>query len=457
LQLAKENADIILYRIGLDHNLNKAQVDRMSQEQRNAKFTEEVNRRIAESLAKIIELEGNYYAEVRKNATKIIALKEQIHKDQVDKLFKEADAQSRASQAVIEKAIQNVREEVITGNKLRSDGDKEILELKKRNAAQLIQIQIDAFEKIKKLNILNAEETEKLDTELLALRVKLNEALYDQVVELKEGEVEIHTDKLADLVALYTDFTNTLNGLFQTFTDNRIADIDRQLEHTQEFYGRQIEMAGDNTERRKELENELALHEQELERKRIQALRRAAIFDKIVSLTQAAINTALAVTNQLKSGDPYTAFARAVAAGVAGAIQIAAIAAKQIPQYWKGGFTKQEEIIAGELGHELYRTPQGKIGMTPGIATVMKLPVGTQIINAKETQRLLAMAGISGDITRFEKDGSGLEKELMKGIDKLINITENKPAFKMNVSKRGVELMISKADAWNKYLNDKFK
>jgi hypothetical protein len=46
---------------------------------------------------------------------------------------------------------------------------------------------------------------------------------------------------------------------------------------------------------------------------------------------------------------------------------------------------------------------------------------------------------------------------LMKGIDKLINITENKPAFKMNVSKRGVELMISKADAWNKYLNDKFK
>lgn len=57
----------------------------------------------------------------------------------------------------------------------------------------------------------------------------------------------------------------------------------------------------------------------------ISAKKRAKI-NKIFNLAMAAQNTYTAITNQLSSGDPYTAVARAVAVGAFGALQIAAIA-----------------------------------------------------------------------------------------------------------------------------------
>lgn len=51
------------------------------------------------------------------------------------------------------------------------------------------------------------------------------------------------------------------------------------------------------------------------------------IIEKGRAIAVAAMNTYEAVTHQLKSGDPYTAFARAAAAGAYGAAQVAGIAA----------------------------------------------------------------------------------------------------------------------------------
>ncbi len=51
----------------------------------------------------------------------------------------------------------------------------------------------------------------------------------------------------------------------------------------------------------------------------------------------------MAVLNQLHSGDPLTAFARAVAVGVFGAAELAAVALTPIPKYKKG--TKGKALL----------------------------------------------------------------------------------------------------------------
>lgn len=76
--------------------------------------------------------------------------------------------------------------------------------------------------------------------------------------------------------------------------------------------------------------------------------------NKALALFQAIINTALAVTNAITTGDPYTAALRAAIAGAIGAAEIAVIASKPIPQFDKG---KQKGIYEG-LGQVAERRPE---------------------------------------------------------------------------------------------------
>jgi hypothetical protein len=459
LELAKINADAVLLGIGLEHSLTEAQTRRMTQAERNAKFTEEENRAIAESLAKVIELEGNYYQEVKKNAAKIINLKQQIHKKEVDDLMKRAADEAQAAQDILENAIQNVRKEVIEGNKLKEDGDKEIIELKKRNAAQLIDIQIQSLERILSLDILNAEERKAVEQKIHDFKIKLNEALYDQVVEIKDVEVKVVTDKLADLTALYTDFAGGLNNLFDSITANRLENIDREQKALEESTARELEMAGDNDKRKKEIQDAADKRMRDLERRRLQEQRRAAIFDKVVSLVQAGVNTALAVTNQLSKGDPYTAFARALAAGIAGGLQVVAIASKQIPQYWRGTGpegTTAEEFIAGEKGSELMRSPGGKLEFSPSTATVMRRPVGTQIFSHEQTAAMVAMRGtMSADASKPIDNDRELMNMIISNQQSLEHTIRTKKETHYNWTRKGLERAFKNGESI-RYFMDNF-
>ena len=71
----------------------------------------------------------------------------------------------------------------------------------------------------------------------------------------------------------------------------------------------------------------------EVERKRI--LRKQAEDQKVMAIFQALINTALAIVNALATGGP-AAPALAIAAGIAGAAQVAAIEAQPVPKLAKG-------------------------------------------------------------------------------------------------------------------------
>jgi hypothetical protein len=86
-------------------------------------------------------------------------------------------------------------------------------------------------------------------------------------------------------------------------------------------------------------------------------LRELAVFQKIIAGVNAGINTAEAVTSALKI-DPTGILATAV--GIAGALEVAAIAATPIPAFRQGtSFSPSGSALVGEAGPEIVRLPQG--------------------------------------------------------------------------------------------------
>ncbi|PAQ15073.1 hypothetical protein CD798_08500 [Bacillaceae bacterium SAOS 7] len=67
-----------------------------------------------------------------------------------------------------------------------------------------------------------------------------------------------------------------------------------------------------------------------------------------------------------------------------------------VPQYAKGtkGHPGGPAILGDGGGPELFRTPKGHVGLSPGTDTLMNLPKGTQVIPARETSQILSMYNI---------------------------------------------------------------
>jgi len=189
---------------------------------------------------------------------------------------------------------------------------------------------------------------------------------------------------------IFGSFSNAFGNLLDSLTAKRLQNIDQEERRLDEQTAKRILAAGDNDAAVARIEADAELRRLKLEKKRIEAQRKAAIFDKSVALVQAGIQTALNIVKVFPN--PVL---MALAAAI-GAIQIAAIATKPIPQYFVG--TKSAEggpAYVGEKGAELMRKPGQDWELTPSHATLMNVPRGTEIVPHAETMRRLAMGALS--------------------------------------------------------------
>jgi len=239
-----------------------------------------------------------------------------------------------------------------------------------------------------------------------------------QVIEIRDG--------LSEANGYYQQFSSAILNLSNALTAQRIADIDSEINKERERANNEILLAGGNAEAKARIQAQSEIRTAALEKKRRKEERDAAEQAKTLGIVSAVIKTALAVLNQLSSGDPYTAFARAAAAGALGAIEIAAISSQPLPKYFKGTeFHPGGKAIVGEQGAELMVMPSGNLQLTPSHATVVDIPRGTEVIPNAETMRMLAMAGIS----RPERSESRSDDRLLKELRSLKEITaKNKPS-----------------------------
>ena len=126
-----------------------------------------------------------------------------------------------------------------------------------------------------------------------------------------------------------------------------------------------------------------------------------AKFDKLNSIAQVGISTALAIMNMMESAPWPVNIAMAAVAGAMGAVQLATIIATPLPKYAKGtGYHKGGPAIVGDGGVPEVITYGGNAWITPDEPTLVDLPTGASVIP---------------DVSRLDESELAVARPLMQG------------------------------------------
>lgn len=334
-------------------------------------------------------------------------------------------------QIELNQEISAIKQAAIDRGQADAETDKQIARARRQASMDMIDFTIKQLEQELLIKGLSAEEEKKIYAEIAKYRLQLTDLTYDQLKDKDKTRLDEIAEGLELASELYREFSQAIIGIFNGISEARIQDIDRQIAALEKQTEREIELAGDNDRAKEEIEKNAEVRREQFEAQRRSEQRKAAIREKAAALAGAGINVALAVTKALSQGGFVLGIPWAAIVGALGALQIAAIAAKPIPQFAEGGTTSTPLVIAGEQGRELYRTPSGVVGLTPDKATLMKMPLGTEIIPHDETMKMLAMSGIRQDVSKdyaMMEQIRSLEQTVSRGNKDLIKaVIESAP------------------------------
>jgi Trp operon repressor len=231
-----------------------------------------------------------------------------------------------------------------------------------------------------KEGLITHDEYEKRKTELTIegenIRWQKTQEIAEREKELKQAELQVITECISAANSIYSDQI-----------DVRIAQINQEKDIA-------IKAAGDNA-------NAKARIEEEFNRRIAREKRRQAKADKIASLAQIAINTAVGVTQTIDKWGMPLAIPFIAAAIAIGAIQAAIVAAKPLPQYRRGIKSAPEgpAIINDEPG-PVYREMivRDNKAYLPGKRNqLVYLKRGDKVIKAAETRGILTKQSLELD------------------------------------------------------------
>lgn len=276
---------------------------------------------------------------------------------------------------------------------------QERLNIQHKYNQDALKQEIQAVEDLISVQKARGVDTAEQERKLAALKIKLSQDATAKQIEdldkLKEEEKKL-ADKRKETAKQALDIASQVSEAAFSFDENRFERENQKLEEDLERIDKREERE------RQSIENS-ALSEEEKSR-RIQALEernqaererieqqqrqnqiRQARFDKTQAIVKAAINTAVAVTAVLPN------FVLAAIVGAMGALQVATIAAKPIPQYFRGtDYSAEGFAHVGERGQELVVSPDGQLSITPPTDTIAYLQKGSKVFTAHETKRILA-------------------------------------------------------------------
>lgn len=267
--------------------------------------------------------------------------------------------------------------------------EQSVFEIKKKASTDALNMQIKQIE-----DILNAEKTRedgsKLSTEAIAeyenqlskYRLELTDIGSQKYEEASNRRIELEQQTNERIKELGANLAEALIGLTNAIFDARIANIESDIEKNNEYYDAEIEKAGDNERKKEKLEEERDKKNAKLEKERRKEAYKAAVFNKVMSAAQiamdlartlVAINLAAAQMDALAAfgfgavGASYRGLQIGLAIGVAAA-QTATILATPLPKLKDGrkdgpatfaivGDGGRSEIISNPDGSNPRRTP----------------------------------------------------------------------------------------------------
>lgn len=236
------------------------------------------------------------------------------------------------------------------------------------------------------------------------------------------------------------DGLNELSAFYQQQDDAANARLEAQKQRIQDELD-----AGNISAKEAKRRNDALIVEQK--KQQFEQAKR----QKTLALFQAIINTALAVTNAITTGDPYTAALRAAITGAIGAAEIAIIASKPLPQFDKG----KKDAYEG-LGEIAERKPEllekdGRMYLVSK-PSVVYLEAKDRVYNPVETVNMM-------ETMTFGKTPAVIQqKQALQHMpidyDKFgKSVANNIPQYGMDITENGMLEWIKKGNAMTKYLN----
>lgn len=250
-----------------------------------------------------------------------------------------------------------------------------------------------------------AEETYKKETEILDEQLKQEAKLRDDQREdqRKKDEEELERKKEIAYGVL-----ETVNFVGQLALESNQSELDQKAEQNATQRDWELQMAGDDADKKDAINKKYAEKEKQLKVEQAKQTKKVAMFN-------AAINFASALIAALTIPPPASFIAEAFTAVLAGA-QLIAIAAKPIPQFYKGTKNAPAGVISiAERGRELTETKTGKLLMfnKPTITSGLQ---GAKIYTNEQTERIMNTAGNDSPELRVRIFDSKIEKAIERGL-----------------------------------------
>ena len=262
--------------------------------------------------------------------------------------------------------------------------------------------QIAYYQKIIGLKTKAGQDATADQIKLDEIEAQANKNLYD----IKKKNLEDYKSALKQLKDLEKQLGNALFDFGKELGDNtftkRLNDIQKQKDAITDLTAVQIAAENRSLDSAQQKADKIAVinaqakaKQDQLDKETRKVNHDQAKFDKITDLAKAAGAIAVAEVQALTYlSNPFTApLYPGIAAfiGTIGALQLASIAAREIPAYFTGTpSSKAGPAWVGEKGVELAIEPGGKKWLTPEVPTLMNLKGGTKIINNKELMQSMA-------------------------------------------------------------------
>jgi len=336
-----------------------------------------------------------------------------------NKLIQQASIESEKITGVTREKEAFIRSEKLILNEIAAND--EIIKSNDEAANNGVESALDANAKI-------LADNAKLYKELADLRKKDEEDRKKRDVERVQGASQVAS-------AVLDGFMN----LMQQQTQNELTALNKR-------YDAELRLAGDNEQKVMEINEKRKQEEKELRTKEFEAQRAAAI-------AQVVFKTAPIIAEYFVSGF----LAPLAIAGLAtAAAQIAFIAAQPVPEFkegTKGKPFKGGKAIVGEIGKEWVVTTSGQVYETPGVATLVDLPKGSQVIPHHEVIKSERFMGSKLMNQGRGESGTG---QLVERLISIENTLSKLPITSLTMDERGFTKKIQTKSRETRILNNRF-
>lgn len=314
----------------------------------------------------------------------------QRSKEAISNYTREYDAQVKALSGIESGEMGDLAGQYTRGLVSKDDYERQKLEITRKYAEQEFAIEREYLTKVLELTSLTDEERLKFTEQLGDAELKYKEWLYNEDVksyeEAQKKKEDIDKEKSKIRENLLRSSFELAKALLQRDLDNKIDKLDEESEANQEWRDEEAEridrleesgaISKEQADARKAaIDDQAQAREEEIEKKKVEAQRRMAIYEKATSIAQVAINTAQSISKTLALLGMPAAIPFIAMAAAAGAAQTAAIVATPLPQYEEGTMDHPGGLaVVGDGGRSEMIIANGKYYKTPATDTLVDLP-----------------------------------------------------------------------------------